>query len=499
MEAKPEQDTVADSTSVLSNISINLPHRPKKLADEDHDQLEAKDNEDTGENNIENVEETRENQVIEGEKIIVESGDKTISAPVKKKSKKRSKGKKGKKKITGFEEYYVDPPMTPAEHDEEKSIYDSRLEAAIQRYQAKRRLDPERRHIFTKYMAFGGVDVGPKMFEGNDQRDLQSMDAEAIATATASSNIPHDREKWNVDFETVAKGFLSSVFPQLFAVDTEQLVQLGTNTIKNFLNYIIYHDVCPEYRDDIMAARKVTDQAADELWKAYQADANAPGDFNTACSTLFGGSFFDMYTEEREWVENSDTIPFMTLTAARKVVKFGIAATGSLEQVVKFRELAVSNKLRAKLVHEYGFEVTAIIPPPTEVTEFYEQNAPDLKPIGTIQAIAWRDSSLPDEDLAPGEEPPAYRHMKFEFFVEKSLLPFFFVGIKVDANVWELSCGVHYFDKFMATYCSFHTTLPNEGILNWKEPRDLRGDHIVWGSKRTETAEDEDENSDIED
>lgn len=96
MEAKPEQDTVADSTSVLSNISINLPHRPKKLADEDHDQLEAKDNEDTGENNIENVEETRENQVIEGEKIIVESGDKTISAPVKKKSKKRSKGKKGK-------------------------------------------------------------------------------------------------------------------------------------------------------------------------------------------------------------------------------------------------------------------------------------------------------------------------------------------------------------------------------------------------------------------
>lgn len=57
-------------------------------------------------------------------------------------------------------------------------------------------------------MAFGGVDVGPKMFEGNDQRDLQSMDAEAIATATASSNIPQDREKWNVDFETVAKGFL---------------------------------------------------------------------------------------------------------------------------------------------------------------------------------------------------------------------------------------------------------------------------------------------------
>lgn len=96
MEAKPEPDTVADSTSVLSHIPINLPHRPKKLADEDRDQLEAENKEDIGENNNGNVEAASENQVIEGEKTIAESLDKTISAPVKKKSKKRSKGKKGK-------------------------------------------------------------------------------------------------------------------------------------------------------------------------------------------------------------------------------------------------------------------------------------------------------------------------------------------------------------------------------------------------------------------
>ena len=28
------------------------------------------------------------------------------------------------KKATGFEEYYVDAPMTPEQHHEEKSIYD---------------------------------------------------------------------------------------------------------------------------------------------------------------------------------------------------------------------------------------------------------------------------------------------------------------------------------------------------------------------------------------
>lgn len=96
MEAKPEPDAVTDSTSVLTNIPINLPHRPKKLAEEDRDQLEAKDKEDIGENDKGNAEEASKNEDIEGEKITAESVDKTISAPVKKKSKKRSRGKKGK-------------------------------------------------------------------------------------------------------------------------------------------------------------------------------------------------------------------------------------------------------------------------------------------------------------------------------------------------------------------------------------------------------------------
>lgn len=57
-------------------------------------------------------------------------------------------------------------------------------------------------------MAYGGVDVGPKMFQGVDQRDIEDMDDEDIVTATAQSTIPKDRSEWTVDFELVAKGFL---------------------------------------------------------------------------------------------------------------------------------------------------------------------------------------------------------------------------------------------------------------------------------------------------
>ena len=69
-------------------------------------------------------------------------------------------------------------------------------------------MDSDRRNIFTKYMSYGGVDMGPKMFQGNDQRGLQDMEAEDILTATAQSVIPTDRSHWIIDFELVAKGYL---------------------------------------------------------------------------------------------------------------------------------------------------------------------------------------------------------------------------------------------------------------------------------------------------
>ncbi|KAF3483132.1 argonaute-binding protein [Arthroderma uncinatum] len=484
-EAAADQPAKPEMAPTLDTASITLPHRPKKEVCGESDQQQATLQQENDRGDEEGDDVDAEEDQGDGEPA-AEPEDEGVTIVKKKKPKKKSKSKEGKKKPTGFEEYYVDAPLTPAEHAEEKMIYDpskpaiQRLETAIQRYQAKRRMDSERRHIFTKYMAFGGVDVGPKMFEGNDQRDLEAMDAEDILTATATSNIPQDRENWTIDFETVAKGYLSSVFPQIFAIDTEKLVQLGTLTIKNFLNYILHHDVCPEYRANIMAARKIAECATEEIWKAQQANTYAPGDFNTACSTLFGGSFFDAYTEEREWVENADHTPFMTLTVARKVVKFAIAGAGTLEQAQRFHDLACANKLQAKLVHEDGFEVTAITLPNAEVTDFYKEHAKDLKPIGKVQAIAWRDSSLPEEDVPPGQTPAYQSDMKFEFFVEESLLAFFFLGMKVDARVWKLDCGIHYFDKFLNVYCSFYTSLPNEGMLAWKKPRDLRSDHLVW-------------------
>ncbi|KLJ11347.1 hypothetical protein EMPG_13384 [Blastomyces silverae] len=402
----------------------------------------------------------------------------------KKKKKKRSKKSRGKNKGSGFEEYAAEGPITVAEYDENKNRYDRRLETAIQRFQAKRSMDADRRNVFMKYMSYGGVDVGPKMFEGNDPRDLMDKDAEDILTATAQASVPENRVGWAVDFEAVAKGFLSSVLPLYIGLETEALVNMATGTIRNFLNYILLHDVCPEYTENILAARAVCDTAKEELWKAQQANCWAPGNFNMACSTLFGGYFYGFYTGGQEWSKEVGA-EGMEDSVARKVVKFALAGAGSYEQAVRFRDLANSNELKATCVDENGFEVTAITPVDSDVRDFYKQHALDLQPVGKLRAKPWRNPGLPEEDLPPGQicgtEPssPSATY-EYEFFVDESVLRFCFVGMKVDTSVWELNCGLHYFDNVMAVYCSFYTILLNESMIGWKEPRDLRGDDEVW-------------------
>lgn len=258
------------------------------------------------------------------------------------------------------------------------------------------------------------------------------------------------------------------------------MVKLATVTICNFLTYILYHDVVPEYKANIEEARKSCDIAGKELWKNQQFTVKGPGDFNTACSTLFGGVFFDLYVEDDQWNNSKDDAVRMTNDIARKVVKFALAGAGVESQAVRFQELANQDALRAMRVEDIdGFEVTAIIFPDDETKEFYQAHAPDLHPVGRMLAKAYRDPGKPNIDLSPEEKlqweasAPA---LEFDFFLEESLLKLCYPGMKVITSVWELNCGFHYFDEVSTAYCSIYTVLVNDLMIGWKKPKDLRGD-----------------------
>lgn len=101
--------------------------------------------------------------------------------------------------------------------------------------------------------------------------------------------------------------------------------------IRNFLNYLLHHDVCPEYKDQVYAARSLLDQADRELWLCVRAGRSLPGAFNTACSELFGGALGGLWVGDQDWYKKiSDKLPDIGVSPqmAKKAFKVGLIARG---------------------------------------------------------------------------------------------------------------------------------------------------------------------------
>lgn len=256
------------------------------------------------------------------------------------------------------------------------------------------------------------------------------------------------------------------------------MIKMATVTIRNFLSYLMYHDVCPEYAANIDEARKSCNIATKELWRNQQFTAKSPGDFNTAASTLFGGFFYDTYVENDQWSNSKDDTVRMTNEIARKVVKFALVGAGTDEQAHRFQQLANEDSLRVMRIEDIdGFEVTDVILPDAETREFYEHHAPDLHPVGRLLGKAYRDPGKPEYDLSPEEreewESGNDLVQEFEFFLEEGLLKECYPGMKVITSLWELNCGFHFFDEIFTAYSSIYTVLSNDLMLGWKKPKDL--------------------------
>ncbi|CAI7675166.1 unnamed protein product [Penicillium manginii] len=395
------------------------------------------------------------------------------------KGSKRPKTQRGLNKSTGFEEYNADGPLTPAEHDELSLLYNPRFEDALMRFQHKRRILPDRLNVFHKYLVYGGVSAGPNYGTGVSAKEVKGMTDEEAMQARTQTAVEKSREglKLDISFNEVAKGFLGSFFVSHFNPERREDIDLATVTLRNFYTYLLYHDVCPEYKDDLEQARKTCDLAAIELLKTMQLVHKAPGAFNRCCSMLFGGYHFASEWEStpvdglKSGIEKSDQI-------ARKVVKYAIAGAGSNEQASRFQELVHQNSISTmKLEDIDGFEILEVIQPDDATCEFYQQSAPDLVPVGKIRAKSYRDPANPDIDMSPDERTewdkgngPAY---DLEFFLEPELLKFCYPRLKIITGIWEINCGVYYFDEIMSTLPSFYTLIANDLMMHWRWPQEL--------------------------
>ena len=248
--------------------------------------------------------------------------------------------------------------------------------------------------------------------------------------------------------------------------------------IRNFFNYLLYHDVCPDYKDQIYAARDLCDKAEKELWNVSLCKPMLPGDFNKACSEIFGGMYQGMWSENREWMQGIDLDYAVGMSPhhARKVFKYALAANADDDTHATYQKQLKEKSIKIVGVSENtGFEVTEIVFANQETLDFYAQPAcAELKPTGKMKAKSWIVPTAAGEDLTEEEEAalaakvpePKY----YEFWVEDEILSKCLIGIKFEGTITELSFGVSYFDTLDGVHCSFYQFLPNELVTEWREP-----------------------------
>jgi len=263
----------------------------------------------------------------------------------------------------------------------------------------------------------------------------------------------------------------------MFSIDTEKEIKLYSHVIRNFLNYVLHHAACPEYTEDVMAARKVCDLAEKELWAIKQLQSKLPGEFNIAASTLHGGRYKQYQLNAQAWdADNSEFPTGLSDTEAERIFKTAVAFAGDDDLFFK----AMTPDIHIAKTTRKFYEVAEIERPDLTTRAQYAsvKNSKGetgyIKPLGVVRFKAWEGPGIETEDFTDDEE--AVTKAKVgeagleSFWLEDEILELFFIGLKIELEVHELNFGIKFFDSIIGLYCSFHTYLPNEKMTCWKEP-----------------------------
>ena len=289
----------------------------------------------------------------------------------------------------------------------------------------------------------------------------------------------------------------SSRLPRIFDTTLEADVKSYTGVIRNFLNYLLHHDVCPEYASQIQAARKTCDRAERELCCIARSAAMIPGDFNIACSTLFGGQYETQYVGNQTWANEMDIDTGMSPEWADGVFTAGFAAQASDEafdawyEKVKFAPVTFfcHKELQKAMITEQldtGLEVIQIIPTNTAIRQLYDEQRPHLFYLGRLRVKTWYSPTCPlpelsDKQLAAFLADRAKNIKIYDLFLEDIILKQCFIGMKFECTLRKLRySNVWFFDAMKWVWCSFYEELmPNEKMIGWRkieekwlEPRD---------------------------
>jgi hypothetical protein len=261
--------------------------------------------------------------------------------------------------------------------------------------------------------------------------------------------------------------------------DEEHEVKQYCAVVRNFLNYVLAHGVCPEYTKEIMAARKICDLAEKEFKSIAAVQQKLPGDFNIAASTLYGGEYKDRLAAYTEWANPGDDmdgwsadVPMFSEPIAQLIFKGVVAMVGTKEHY----DRAMKDGIFLTHSQPRCFEVVGVeLASESTIKEFACIKDPrglgSLKPVGKLLVKHWEGPGFEEEDMTDDESVHDDTDAPVEeLWVENHILEHMYEGLKLEVIVRELNIGVKYFDRLASLYPSFHLYLPNEKMASWKEP-----------------------------
>jgi len=142
-----------------------------------------------------------------------------LSKSAKRRRKKRARDQVNaiqvaKKRVTGFEEYFCDGPLTLAHHNSEKDIYSTkrdpaeRMQSCIAKWKEVRNLiDDDREHIFVAYLNCGGLSTGESKF-GSRMAMYQSAETDEEFRKKHCVELKEVVTEGEIDFLYVVRLFL---------------------------------------------------------------------------------------------------------------------------------------------------------------------------------------------------------------------------------------------------------------------------------------------------
>ncbi|EFY86113.1 hypothetical protein MAC_07847 [Metarhizium acridum CQMa 102] len=391
------------------------------------------------------------------------------AASMKKKKKGKSRGIKStaqrgptalpRNRGTGFEEYFADPPMTPDEAAEEKlEIYadclpfEERIQSCIRRFRARRRLQGDQIRYFDEYLFLGGIDTNCNAFSGRDTSDLEDLTPAQRREATVTDTVNGacgaddrfyngDDEHWSVDFASVAAGLFSTSLGQLTGFAPNKTVSL-IGLVENFLRYVLLHEVCPEYKDNIESALQVCNQARQEWPALNKLTADLPGCFNLAATELFSSAAVGDWS----FLSFSRPAGFDPKTVFLAVCALCDEAF-TLDQFYQ-------DRVEASKECTYTLEVTS--------SDY------DIEPVGKV---FFKPAIIEDEWETPSMHIPP-QDANIWVYLEYSLLANVVPKMKMDITLVELNTGIRFIKTIRRIVPSFYTFLPQQMMRHYKQPRD---------------------------